>query len=31
MIMEPFGNPKAEPDEIWNLLEDRIWWDGERI
>ena len=31
MLISGFDSHKAEGEEIWGFLEDRIWWDGERI
>lgn len=31
MLISSFDTQKPEGEEIWSFLEDRIWWDGERI
>ena len=31
ILLSSFDCQKVEFEEIWSFLEDRIWWDGERI
>jgi hypothetical protein len=31
MIFATSNLLKDEPEDLWNLVDDLIWWDGEKI